>query len=77
MKSSEFWDAVDTVFGSTLGRSYTRDIYLPAFGGTCLDALERGAEPLDVWHALVDETGAGDAVKWIHRLDEKARRALR
>lgn len=76
MKSSEFWDAVDAVFGPRLGRSYAADMYLPGVAGTCVEALERGVPPLEVWHALVEETGAGEAAKWIHRLDEKVRRSL-
>lgn len=64
------------MFGPGLGRSYAKDIYLPAVSGTCVEALERGVPPVDVWHSLVEEMGAGDAAKWIHRLDENARRAF-
>ncbi|ENO19237.1 DUF3046 domain-containing protein [Schaalia cardiffensis] len=77
MKTSEFWDAVDSVFGPTLGRSYAADLYLPAISGTCLEALEAGLAPQRVWEALVDETGVGESCKWFHRLDAKAKRSLR
>ena len=77
MKSSEFWEAVDSVFGPALGRSYAADLDLPALRGTCVEALDRGDSPQAVWSALVDEPGAGVAVPWYHRLDAKARRALR
>ena len=33
VKSSEFWDAVDAVFGPRLGRSYAADMYLPGVAG--------------------------------------------
>ena len=41
MTLSEFWDAVDEVFGATLGRSLTADLYLPALRATCVEALVR------------------------------------
>ncbi len=77
MKASEFWEAVDAVYGPALGRSYVSDLHIPGIGGTCAEALERGSAPLEVWHALVEETGAGEQAKWFHRLDAKQRRGLR
>ena len=49
MTLSEFWDAVDEVFGTTLGRSLTADLYLPALRATCVEALEQGMSPDEVW----------------------------
>lgn len=77
MKVSEFWEGVDTVFGATLGRSYTLDLYLTSLHGTCEEALERGVGPQEVWDALVDETGVDPSLKWIYRLDQKERRRSR
>ena len=77
MKTSEFWDAVDSVFGPTLGRSYVADLYLPAISGTCLEALEAGLAPQRGGGALGDENGGGESCKWFHRLDAKAKRSLR
>lgn len=73
MKVSEFWEAVETVFGESLGRSYAADIYLTSLGATALEALERGSKPDDVWEALVEETGRSES-RWIHRLDTRERR---
>ena len=52
MTLSEFWDAVDEVFGATLGRSLTADLYLPALRATCVEALEQGISPDEVWGSL-------------------------
>lgn len=76
MKTSEFWEAVDSVFGPALGRSYASDLYLPRISGTCAQALDAGAPPQEVWEALVEETGIGESYTWFHRLDAKARKAL-
>lgn len=77
MKFSEFFEAVDAVYGSALGRSYVADLYIPSIEGTCAQALERGIAPQKVWHALVEETGVDERAKWFHRLDAKGRRNLR
>ncbi|WP_022868067.1 DUF3046 domain-containing protein [Schaalia vaccimaxillae] len=73
MKNSEFWEAVDTVFGSALGRSYAADLYLAPLHATAVDALAAGIEPDRVWAALVDETGQDKRARWIHRVDPKER----
>ncbi|MDO4243350.1 MAG: DUF3046 domain-containing protein [Actinomyces sp.] len=77
MRHSEFWHAVDEVFGPAYGRSLTQDLVLPALGSTCVEALEAGVAPGEVWHALCDETEVGDADRWVHRADGRgpARRA--
>ena len=63
MTLSEFWDAVDEVFGATLGRSLTADLYLPALRATCVEALEQGMSPDEVWGELVRESGSDEAVR--------------
>lgn len=75
MKTSEFWFAVETVFGSVLGRSLTADLYLPQLGATADEALVAGVAPDDVWVALVEESGAPQEARWVHRMDLKQRRA--
>lgn len=74
MTLSEFWAAVDAVYGSTLGRSLTADLYIPALGSTSVEALERGRAPMEVWAALVEDTGRGEEARWVHRRDTRARR---
>ncbi|MDO4258696.1 MAG: DUF732 domain-containing protein [Actinomycetaceae bacterium] len=73
MKRSEFWAAVDEVYGSALGRSYTSDLYLVTLGSTACDALDAGVDPNLIWDALVTETGMGEQARWIHRIDPKER----
>lgn len=74
VKTSEFWNAVDAVFGQTLGRSLVADLYLPSIGGTAEEGIDRGVAPVDIWHALVDETQVGEEARWVHRMDAKERR---
>ncbi|WP_371164454.1 DUF3046 domain-containing protein [Buchananella felis] len=66
MKQSEFRAALALTFGDVLGPSYAQDVHLPGFGATAAQALEAGAEPLEVWHALCDALERPDA-KWAHR----------
>lgn len=74
MKQSEFWNALEQVFGSALGHSLAGDLYLPSLGSTALEALEEGIKPDAVWAALVDESGAPREARWIHRQAPKKRR---
>lgn len=77
MKHSEFWEALETVFGSSYGRSLAQDLVVPGLGLTCMEALETGVPPRDVWHALCDEMQVDEADRWVFREDreEPARRA--
>ena len=43
VKHSEFWNAVETVFGSAYGRSLAQDLVLPGLGVTCVQALDADA----------------------------------
>lgn len=71
MKLSEFWNALETVYGPALGRSLVVDLYLPVLGSTASEALAAGQDPDAVWAALVVETGKGDEARWVHRRDPK------
>ena len=74
MRHSEFWHAVDEVFGPAYGRSLARDLVLPGLGATCVEALDAGTAPRAVWHALCDETQVGDTQRWVYRRDADERR---
>ncbi len=74
MKKSEFWDALDQVFGPVLGRSLAQDLYLPALKSTAEEALNEGVKVDSVWEALVIETGQEDNARWIHRVPKKKRK---
>ena len=78
MKLSEFWNALETVYGPALGRSLVVDLYLPPIGATASEALGAGQDPDAVWAALVAETGRGEEARWVHRRDlRKDRRRSR
>ena len=42
VKHSEFWNAVEAVFGPAYGRSLAQDLVLPGLGVTCVQALDDG-----------------------------------
>lgn len=67
MKASEFWDALERVYGPALGRSLASDLYLTPLRATSREALEAGADPADVWNALIDATGEDERARWIYR----------
>lgn len=71
MTESEFWNALEQVFGSALGHSLSRDLYLPQFEGSAADALKAGQKPDLVWEALVREADAGEEARWVHRRPTK------
>ncbi|WP_103063667.1 DUF3046 domain-containing protein [Actinomyces qiguomingii] len=74
MKHSEFWRAVDTVFGAAYGRSLAQDLVLTSIGTTGVQALDNGVPPREVWNALCDETDRSDADRWVLRDDPRRRR---
>ncbi|WP_067782460.1 DUF3046 domain-containing protein [Actinomyces vulturis] len=76
MKHSEFWNALDEVFGSAYGRSLAQDLVLSALGTTASEALDKGQSPRDVWHALADDMELSDAQRWVFREDRKERRSV-
>lgn len=73
MKHSEFWKAIETVHGSAYGRSLAQDLVVPGLRATCVEALDAGVPPREVWHALCDETQVADADRWVFRDDGRRR----
>lgn len=56
MTRSMFNAAVDAVFPRGLGASLVTDQVLTEFGATAEASLDKGADPLEVWQALLRET---------------------
>ncbi|PYY31993.1 MULTISPECIES: DUF3046 domain-containing protein [unclassified Curtobacterium] len=55
MRVSEFWRAVDQVFGDAYGAVVARDVVLEQLGGrSAADALDAGIDARTVWEALCD-----------------------
>lgn len=55
MRVSEFWRAVDQVFGDAYGAVVSRDVVLEELGGrSAADALAAGIDTRRVWEALCD-----------------------
>jgi hypothetical protein len=55
VRVSEFWRAVDQVFGEAYGAVVTRDVVLEAIGGrSAAEALRAGVDARTVWDALCD-----------------------
>ncbi|WP_284756765.1 DUF3046 domain-containing protein [Curtobacterium sp. ME-Dv--P-122a] len=55
MRVSEFWRAVDQVFGEAYGAVVTRDVVLEGLGGrSAVDALAAGIDARRVWDAVCD-----------------------
>ncbi|MBT1544093.1 DUF3046 domain-containing protein [Curtobacterium aurantiacum] len=55
MRVSEFWRAVDQVFGEAYGSVVTRDVVLEQLGGrSAVDAIDAGIDARRVWDALCD-----------------------
>ena len=71
VKHSEFWGAVEAVFGSAYGRSLAQDLVLPELKVTCVQALANGVAPERVWALLCEETERSDAERWIFRSDPR------
>ena len=62
MKHSEFWKAVETVYGSAYGSSLAQDLVVPGLKATCAEALE---------------TRVSDADRWVFREDARRRASRR
>lgn len=71
MNRSEFWKALEKVFGPALGHSIAQDLYLPRVGNTATAALAEGVPPMEVWKALAEETEMDEAARWVHRRPAK------
>ncbi|ACV08696.1 hypothetical protein Jden_1040 [Jonesia denitrificans DSM 20603] len=67
MRLRDFWLLVDEVFDPRYGRTLVSEHHLDALDNlTAAQALERGAEPRDVWHALCDSLDVPDRTRWGH-----------
>jgi hypothetical protein len=55
VRLSDFWQRMETQFGSTYARSLARDYRVSALGGSVEDALESGVPAKDVWRAVCAE----------------------
>jgi len=55
VRVSEFWRAVDQVFGDAYGPVVSRDVVLEELGGrSAAEALDAGVDARRVWEALCD-----------------------
>jgi hypothetical protein len=55
VRLSDFWQRMETQFGSTYARSLARDYRVSALNGSVEDALESGVPAKDVWRAVCAE----------------------
>lgn len=73
MLKSEFWNALDQIYGPALGRSLFQDLYLVPLKMSGREAMDAGVDVEVIWDALVDETGKGEEARWVHRRPKKKR----
>lgn len=55
MRLSEFWQRMESRFGSAYARSLAADYRVTLLGATVNDAIERGDSPKAVWRAVCQE----------------------
>ncbi|MDT4901544.1 MAG: hypothetical protein QOJ78_2474 [Pseudonocardiales bacterium] len=55
MRITEFWNRMETRFGSTYAASVAADYRLPTLGATINEALAKGVETKAVWRAVCAE----------------------
>lgn len=55
MRLTEFWQRMETRFGTSYARSVAADYRIPTLGSTIDDALSRGVEPKEIWRAVCAE----------------------
>lgn len=67
MTESEFWGAIEEVYGSALGRSLASELYLLECRGTAVEAMAAGVPLEQIWEELVRETGQTVEARWVHR----------
>lgn len=78
MRESEFWASLDWVFPGGHGRSLAQDLVLSSLGGhTPTDAIESGVAPRRVWEALCEAMDLPEQYKFLNRIREEDRQALR
>jgi hypothetical protein len=63
VRLTEFWNRMETRFGSAYARSVAADYRLPQLGATIDEALARGDEAKDVWRAVVAEFDVPNALR--------------
>lgn len=65
VRYSEFWELVEEVLGSAPGREIVANLVVGGLENrTAAAALEDGAEPRTVWHALCDELDIPESERW-------------
>ncbi|ASR54293.1 DUF3046 domain-containing protein [Cellulomonas sp. CW35] len=65
MRYSEFWELVEEVLGSAHGRELVATLVVGALENrTPAAALEDGADPREVWHAMCDELQIPQSQRW-------------
>lgn len=65
LREREFWELLEEVFGSSLGRSIAKDQCLQKLDGmNVCQALQAGIEPRVVWNVLCDHMGIPDNKRW-------------
>lgn len=75
MTRSDFWLAVEDVFGSAYGRSLCQDLFLPTLGASAEQALAGGDTPQQVWQELLRETGKDSADNLIWHRGRRGQRS--
>ena len=55
MRLTDFWQRMQTRFGSSYAHSLARDYRLTGLGATVEEALAAGVEVKDVWRAVCGE----------------------
>jgi hypothetical protein len=74
MRHSEFWLAMDRVFGPVYAKSLASDLVMGGLGGrTAADALTAGMPPRDVWEAICGAMDVPESKRWAH-LDVRRKR---
>jgi hypothetical protein len=54
MRLTDFWDRMNTQFGSGYARSVAADFRLPTLGTTVDEAIADGVDTKQIWRAVCD-----------------------
>ncbi|MDR0504189.1 MAG: DUF3046 domain-containing protein [Bifidobacteriaceae bacterium] len=74
MRISQFWQAMDTVFGVGYSRSLASDLVIASLGQrTAGQALADGLAPRLVWQAVCDAMEVSDEQRWPFRAEPQRR----
>jgi hypothetical protein len=63
MRLTDFWDRMDTQFGSAYARSVALDFRLPTLGRTVEQAIADGVDTKLIWRAVCDDFELPDTVR--------------